>query len=145
MIALGCDHGGYEMKNMIAEYLKSKGYEILDLKAEYDESDDYPDVAYDVCSKVLECKAECAFLVCGTGIGISIAANKIKGIRAALVYDIDSARLSKEHNNANVLCMGGRTMSEQLVKDMIDAYLGAQFKGQRHQTRLDKVTKLESL
>jgi len=145
MIALGCDHGGYEMKNAVAEYLKEKGYEILDCKVVNDDSDDYPDVAYDVCSKVLKGEAKCAFLFCGTGIGISIAANKIKGIRAALVYDTESARLSKEHNDANVLCMGGRTMDLSLVKNMLDAYFGATFLGERHKVRLDKISKLESL
>ena len=143
MIAIGSDHGGFELKGHIINYLKNKGIECKDFGCYSEESVDYPDVAQVVCKAVNDGEAECAILICGTGIGISIAANKIKGIRAAHCHDIYSAEMTKRHNNANVICMGGRVVGRELAFGIIDAWLGAEFEGGRHQERINKVHALE--
>lgn len=138
-IALAADHGGYQMKNLIAQNLKNQGFEIEDLGTDSEESVDYPDFAQRVVQEILSQKAELGILVCGTGIGISIAANRHKGIRAALLYDDYVAQVAREHNNANILCFGGRTMKIEDVMRRIDIFLKAKYEGGRHDRRLCKL------
>ncbi len=143
MLALGSDHGGFELKEHIKKYLDEKGVEYKDFGC-YDESSvDYPDIAQAVCKSINDGESENGILVCGTGIGISIAANKIDGIRAAHCHDVYSAEMTKRHNNSNVICMGGRVIGRELAFKIIDAWLGAEFEGGRHQTRIDKIHGLE--
>lgn len=138
-IALASDHGGYQMKNIIAQNLKNQGFEIEDLGTNSEESVDYPDFAQRVVQEILSQKAELGILVCGTGIGISIAANRHKGIRAALLYDDYVAQVAREHNNANILCFGGRTMKIEDVMRRINIFLKAKYEGGRHDRRLCKL------
>ena len=143
MIAIGADHGGYELKCNLLKYLKENNIEVKDFGCFSEESVDYPDIAKDVCNSINSNECECGILVCGTGIGISIAANKIDGIRAAHCHDVYSAEMTKRHNNSNVLCMGGRVIGRELAFKIVDAWLGAEFEGGRHQTRIDKIHALE--
>ncbi len=138
-IALAADHGGFEMKNQIAQYLISKNFDVVDLGTNSSDSVDYPDFAQKVVQKLSTKEADLGILVCGTGIGISIAANRHKGIRAALLYDDYVAQVAKEHNNANVLCFGGRTMKIEDVLKRIDIFLAAKYEGGRHDRRLCKL------
>lgn len=142
-IAMGSDHGGYELKEVVKKWLTEKGYEVTDYGIGAGETADYPDMAEVVCRNVVKGEQELGILFCGTGIGISMAANKIKGIRAALISDAYSAKMTREHNNANVLCLGGRTIGPDLACHMIDSFLSAEFQGGRHQRRVDKITNLE--
>ncbi len=142
-IGIGSDHGGFELKTQLKKYLVDKGIELKEYGTIDGESIDYPDVATDVCEKVVDGELDCAILVCGTGIGISIAANKVCGIRAAHVTDSYSARMAREHNDANVICLGGRITGVEIAYDIVNAYLGAQFQGGRHQTRVDKIMSIE--
>lgn len=137
-IVLGSDHGGVELKDALVTYLQEKGHEVQDLGTHGTESVDYPDYAKKVAAVVLE-ESIPGILVCGTGIGISIAANKIPGIRAALCSEEFSARMSRRHNNANILCLGGRTTGVELAKSIVDAYLEEDFEGGRHQRRVDLI------
>lgn len=143
MIAIGCDHGGINLKNYIEKFLESKGLEYNDMGTYTTDSCDYPDIAKAVCEKVISGECEKGILICGTGIGMSMAANKIDGIRAAHVTDTYSARMTKEHNNANVICLGERITGCDLALDIVDAYLSAEFLGGRHETRVNKVMELE--
>ncbi|MBP2071583.1 MULTISPECIES: ribose 5-phosphate isomerase B [Thermoanaerobacterium] len=143
MIAIGSDHGGYELKEAIKKHLDEKGIEYKDFGTFSEESVDYPDYALKVAEAVASGQFEKGILLCGTGVGISIAANKVPGIRAAHVSDAFSARYSKEHNNANVLCMGGRVVGPGLAAILVDEWLNAEFQGGRHQKRLDKITEIE--
>ncbi len=143
MIFLGSDHGGLELKNEILNYLQQKGVEATDCGTYNEESVDYPDIATTVCDKVLKENADFGILFCGTGIGISIAANKVKGIRAALLCGSFSAQMAKEHNNANVICFGGRTTTSEQCIEMLEAFMNAQFQGGRHQCRVDKIMSVE--
>ena len=138
-IAVGSDHGGIHLKNHIREYLTAKGIEVLDCGTYTEESTDYPDYAAKVCQAINTGEAERGILVCGTGIGISIAANKIHGIRAALCGDVFSAQMSREHNNANVLCMGERVIGVGLAEMITDTWLQGEFAGGRHERRVDKI------
>ena len=142
MIAIGCDHGGYQLKLELMAFLKEKGYEFTDLGCN-GEAVDYPDIAEKVCAEVISGRAEKAVLICGTGIGISMAANKIKGIRAALCSDYFSAKYTRLHNDANVICFGGRTIGAGLAKELLDVFLTTEFEGGRHAVRVDKIKKLE--
>lgn len=144
MIAIGSDHGGFELKEHIKEHLKSRGIEHKDFGCYDENSVDYPDIAESVCNAINNKEADSGILVCGTGIGISIAANKIRGIRAAHCHDVYSAEMTKRHNNANVICMGGRVIGRELAFKIVDAWIDAEFEGGRHQTRIDKIHKLES-
>ena len=144
MIAIGCDHGGFELKGEIIKHLESQGIEIKDFGCYTTDSVDYPDIAEIVCDSVVSGECEKGILVCGTGIGMSIAANKIKGIRAALLSDTFSAKMTAAHNNSNVIALGGRVTGPELAKDIVDAYLSSEFMGGRHQNRVDKITKLEN-
>ena len=143
MIAIGCDHGGINLKNYIEKFLEKKGLEYKDMGTYDTNSCDYPDIAKAVCSLVVSGECEKGILICGTGIGMSMAANKIDGIRAAHVTDTYSARMTKEHNNANVICLGERITGCDLALDIVDAYLSAEFSGGRHETRVNKVMELE--
>lgn len=142
-IAMGSDHGGIHLKNHLKAYLEDKGYEIMDCGTYTEDSCDYPDFAEKVCKEVVAGSVEKGILVCGTGIGISMAANKCKGIRAALVADVFSAKMAAEHNNANVICMGERTTGVGLAEMMVDTFLATEFAGGRHQRRVDKIMALE--
>ena len=139
MIAIGCDHGGFELKGHIMEHLKEKGIEFKDYGTYSEASVDYPDCAKPVCEAVQNCTAERGILICGTGIGISIAANKYKGIRAALCSDVYSAKMSKQHNNANIICLGGRVTGRELAFMIIDTWLETEFEGGRHENRIAKI------
>ena len=144
MIAIASDHGGLETKEEIKTFLQSAGHTVADLGTNNSESVDYPDFGIDLSKRVAAGEFENGILVCGTGIGMSIVANKVPGIRAALVGDIFSARMSKEHNNANVLVIGGRVTGKGLAIELVRTWLEAKFEGGRHQKRLDKITDLEN-
>jgi len=143
MIIIGSDHGGLALKTALNSYLNSRDFEVIDAGTTGAESVDYPDFGQKVAETVIAGEAELGILICGTGIGMSIAANKIPGIRAALVTDAFMARMAKGHNNANVLVLGGRVLDEQKACELVGAWLDASFEGGRHQTRLDKITALE--
>ncbi len=142
MIAIGSDHAGYGLKCEIIKHLEEKGVEFIDCGCS-GESVDYPDIAEKTCEKVTSGEAEKAILVCGTGVGISMSANKIKGIRAALCGDWYSAKYTRMHNDANVLCMGGRVIGAGLAAEITDIFLETEFEGGRHVSRVDKIMKLE--
>lgn len=143
MLAIGSDHGGFELKNHVINHLKQRGIEYKDYGCYDENSVDYPDIAKAVGEAVVSGECENGILICGTGIGISIAANKIKGVRAALCSDVYSAKMTKEHNNANIICMGGRVIGRELAFMIVDAWLDAEFQGGRHQARIDKIHNLE--
>ncbi|MDD4721683.1 MAG: ribose 5-phosphate isomerase B [Acidaminococcaceae bacterium] len=142
-IAMGSDHGGIHLKEHIKTYLLKKGFEVEDYGTYNEESVDYPDYAAAVAEAVVAKKQDCGILICGTGIGVSIAANKVKGIRAALCGDCFSALMSKEHNNANILCMGERVIGRGLAEKIVDTYLNSQFQGGLHARRVEKIMNLE--
>lgn len=142
MIAIGSDHAGYGLKCEIIKLLAEKGVEFIDCGCN-GESVDYPDIAEATCAKVTSGEADKAILICGTGVGISISANKIKGIRAALCGDWYSAKYTRLHNDANVLCMGGRVIGAGLAAEITDIFLDTEFEGGRHARRVDKIMKLE--
>ena len=143
MIALGCDHGGLELKESIKLHLINRGFEVKDFGTYDHSSVDYPDIASKVCIPVANGEFEFGILVCGTGIGISIAANKHKGIRAALCCDPYSSEKAKQHNNANIITLGGRVTGPDLANKIVDAYIDAEFEGGRHQSRVDKIMNIE--
>ena len=143
MIVMGSDHGGLELKNHIKSHLLERGISVKDFGVFTEDSVDYPDCAKPVCEAVLAGGDVRGILCCGTGIGISIAANKFKGIRAALCSDVFSAKMSKEHNNANVICLGGRVTGRELAFMIVDAWLDAEFQGGRHADRIAKIHELE--
>jgi len=143
MIIIGSDHGGLTLKTALNSYLNRRGFQVTDAGTNNGDSVDYPDFGQKVAETVISGKAELGILICGTGIGMSIAANKIPGVRAALVTDVFMARMAKEHNNANVLVLGGRVLDEQKACDLVGSWLDAKFEGGRHQARLDKITELE--
>lgn len=136
-IAIGSDHGGYEYKEQIVSHLKEKGYECVDVGTYSTDSCDYPVIARAVTTKIITGDADRGILICGTGIGMSIVANKVKGIRAALCGDTFSARASRAHNNSNVLCLGERVIGINLAMDIVDIWLESKFEGGRHQRRVD--------
>lgn len=142
MIAIGCDHGGYELKCALIKHLQEQNVEYVDCGCN-GETVDYPDIAVKVCEKVTSGKCERGVLVCGTGIGMSMAANKVNGIRAAVVTDTFSARFTRMHNDCNMLCLGGRVLGSGLACDILDMYVTTEFEGGRHQRRVDKVMELE--
>lgn len=139
-IALGCDHGGYELKETVKKHLEEKGYEILDLGCHSTQSVNYPVYGKAVGNAVVNKKADYGIVICGTGIGISIAANKVKGVRAALCMNTTMARLTREHNNANVLAMGARLLGDVLALEIVDTFLNTEFQGGRH---IERVAMLE--
>ncbi len=141
-VAIGSDHGGYELKEEIKKYLHNKGINLVDFGANSKQSVDYPVYGQRVGEAVTQKDFSFGIVVCGTGIGISIAANKVKGVRAALVHDEQTARLAKEHNNANVIALGGRTTTKIKAFEIVSAFMSAEFE-QRHQKRLDMIEKIE--
>lgn len=144
MIAIGADHGGYELKEQVKKHLEKRKIEYKDFGTFSGEAVDYPIIAKEVGEAVSRGDFECGILVCGTGIGMSIAANKVKGIRAACCSDTFSARFTKMHNNTNVLCFGGRVLGAGLALDIVDAYLDAEFEGGRHEKRINLITQIEN-
>lgn len=142
-IAIGSDHAGYEMKSEIMDMLKSMGIGYENFGADGPESVDYPEYGEKVAISVIRGEADFGIVICGTGIGISIAANKVPGIRAALCSDCFSARMSRLHNNANVLAMGGRVIGAGLAMEIARVFLETEFEGGRHQRRLDKISLIE--
>ncbi len=136
-IAVGSDHGGLELKNIIVTFLNDIDVEVLDIGCNSPDSVDYPDFAGAVCAKIQAGQCERGILVCGTGIGMSIAANRNRDIRAALCHEAFTARMSREHNNANVLCLGGRVIGSEVALDIVRVWLETEFAGDRHQRRLD--------
>ena len=142
-IVIGCDHGGLEHKNAIKEHLENRGFTVTDCGIYEQKSVNYPEIAEKVALEITGGRAELGILVCGTGIGMSIAANKIKSIRAAVCTDVYSAKMTKQHNNSNVLCLGGRVTGRELAFMICDTWLGEEFIGGRHQNRIDKITELE--
>ncbi len=140
IIALAGDHGGYELKMTLKTFLLEKDYEVLDLGCDGVDSVDYPDFAHALADAIKENKASRGVLVCGSGIGISIAANRHAHIRAALVHDRLTAELSRQHNNSNVIVMGGRTIGPDVAKDCLNTFLNTEFEGGRHQRRIDKMS-----
>lgn len=144
MIAIGCDHGGFNLKNEIVAHLKERGIEVKDIGIHELKSVDYPEIAKKVCAEIKSGECRLAILCCGTGIGMSMAANKIKGIRAAAASDTYSAKYTRLHNDANVLCLGGRVLGVGLALEMVDLFVDTEFEGGRHQTRVDMITKIEN-
>ena len=143
-IAIGSDHGGFELKAVIIEHLNRKNIETADCGAYTPDAVDYPDIAVLVCGKVLSSECEAGILVCGTGIGMSMAANKTNGIRAAVCHSAYDAQMTREHNNANVLCLGQRTTDTESALAIVDTFIDGVFQGGRHKQRVDKVMALES-
>ena len=144
MIAIGSDHGGYELKEEIKKHLQEKGVEFKDFGCDEPKSIDYADIAYPLAKEVAAGGCERGILICGTGIGISMAANKVKGIRAACCSDCFSAKLTRQHNDANILCMGGRVVGPGLALMMVDLFLETEFEGGRHQKRIEKIAMIEN-
>lgn len=142
-IAIGCDHGGPEMKNELVAHLRGKGLTVIDCGIQPGEAVDYPEMALKVCRQVTCGNADLAVLICGTGIGMSMAANKVKGIRAAACSEAYSARLTRLHNDANVLCLGARVIGVETAKMLADEFVSTEFEGGRHQRRVDLITAIE--
>ena len=143
-IGIGNDHAAVEMKMQIREYLESLGHEVVNYGVDTTERGNYPEIGEKVGRAVAAGEVECAVLICGTGVGISIAANKVHGVRAAVCSDITTAHLVKEHNNANIIAFGARIVGIETAKDIVKAYLDAKFLGGRHQTRIDMISDIET-
>ena len=144
MIAIGCDHGGFALKEAVKKHLEAKGIEVRDFGCYSTDSVDYAVHAAKVAHCVADGEAEYGVLVCSTGIGISMAANKVKGIRAALCCDTHAAEMTRRHNNANILCMGGLVISEEMGLNIVDTFLSFEFEGGRHQRRVDQIAAIEN-
>ena len=142
-IAIAADHGGFELKDSMVEYIKSLENEVMDLGPNSADSVDYPDYAKKVCEEIQQGNSDLGILICGTGIGMSLAANKFEGIRAACVSDVYSAKMSRNHNNANVLCIGARVIGDEVAKLIIKTFLENEFEAGRHQRRVDKIMDFE--
>jgi ribose 5-phosphate isomerase B len=142
-VAIGCDHGGLHLKEDIKSLLADGGYEVTDFGTNSTDSVDYPDIAVPVANAVANGEFDRGILICGTGIGIGIAANKVKGIRAALCHDTFSAHASREHNNANILTMGERIIGPGLARDIVKIWLTTEFEGGRHERRVAKIADIE--
>lgn len=143
-IAIGNDHAATELKFIIKEYVEGMGHEVINFGTDDNESCDYPAYGKKVGEAVVNGEADCGILICGTGVGISIAANKVKGIRAAVCSDVATAHLVKEHNNANIIAFGARIVGVELAKDIVKTYLEAEFEGGRHQRRIDMIHDIEN-
>lgn len=142
-IAVGCDHGGLEHKNAIAEHLKSEGFEVEDFGIYENKWVDYPEIALKVANSIKNGENELGILVCGTGIGMSLAANKVNGIRAAACSEHFSAKYTRLHNNSNILCLGGRVIGIGTALELCDIFVNTEFEGGRHQRRIDMITEIE--
>ncbi|MGN1051131.1 MAG: ribose 5-phosphate isomerase B [Acutalibacteraceae bacterium] len=144
MIALGCDHGGYAIKEAVKKYLESKNMEYKDFGTFSEESVDYPIYAYKVATSVSKGECEKGILCCGTGLGVSIVANKVKGIRASVVSNEFCAEMTRRHNDANIICMGGRVSTEEEAVRYADIFLSTPFEGGRHTNRVNLITEIEN-
>ena len=144
MIAIGCDHGGLNIKNAVINYFKEQGIEYKDYGTDTADSVDYPIYAYQVARAVADGAAELGIICCGTGIGVSMAANKVKGIRAAVCADEFCAEMTRRHNNANIMCMGGRVIDEAKAVKLADIFLHTPFEGGRHLKRVQMITDIEN-
>ncbi len=144
-VVIGADHAGYLLKESIKTYLNSRDISFTDIGTFKEESVDYPEFAYKVGNTILKQEADMGILVCGSGIGMSISANKIKGIRAALVHNKQTAELSRLHNNANVLCVGSRIIKEKAALEIVETWLNTSFEGGRHEKRIALISKLTGL
>ena len=143
IITVGCDHAAYNLKLKVIDHLKEKGWEVIDVGTNSTDSCDYPEFAAAVCKNIRNGVTELGILICGTGIGMSMAANKHKGIRAAACSDTFSARLTRQHNDANVLCFGERVVGMGLALDLVDNFVDTAFEGGKHQRRVDMITAIE--
>jgi len=141
-IALGCDHAGFRLKEAIKAYLASKGFRVLDEGTYSEDAVDYPDLAKKVVQDIKESRADFGILICGTGVGMSISANRVKGIRAALCLFPEMAKLAREHNDANVLVLPGRFLGVELAQWIVDAFLSSNFEGGRHTRRIEKIERM---
>ncbi|MBE6601249.1 MAG: ribose 5-phosphate isomerase B [Ruminococcaceae bacterium] len=144
IITLGCDHAGFEMKDAVIAHLNARGWEVLDVGTDSADSCDYPVFAHAACKNIQRGVCDLGILICGTGIGMSLVANKHRGIRAAACSDTFSARLTRVHNNANVLCFGTRVVGIGLALDLIDNFLDAEFEGGKHERRVNMITEIEN-
>ena len=142
-LAIGCDHGALALKNKAVAHLTAKGYEVVDFGTYTMDSCDYPDFAEKAAKAVASGECEKGIVLCTTGIGISIAANKVKGVRCALLSDVMSARLTREHNDTNMMAIGAAVVGEKLALEIVDVWLDTAFEGGRHQRRVDKIMALE--
>jgi ribose 5-phosphate isomerase B len=143
-IAIGCDHAGVEQKNKLITYIESLGHQAINCGTDTNDSVDYPDFANKVAISVSNSETDLGIILCGSGIGVSITANKVKGIRAALCYNEETSKLCKQHNNANILCYGARFIGIELAKKMVFNFLNTEFEGGRHQNRINKIHNLTS-
>jgi ribose 5-phosphate isomerase B len=143
-IAIGSDHRGYDVKRRIVNSLRQLGHEVIDLGPEGSESVDYPDFAFQVARAVSEGQVDRGVLICGTGIGMCIAANKVRGVRAAPCHDSITAEMSRRHNNSNVLCLSADLLGEELIDRMLRIWLDTEFEGGRHARRVDKIARFEA-
>ncbi len=143
-VFIGCDHAAIEMKNQVIEYLKANGHEVINLGTDTPESVDYPIYAQKVANGVIGNEGSLGILICGTGIGMSLAANKVKGIRAACVSEPYSARLTRQHNDANVICFGARVIGFGTAQLIVDEFINTKYEGGRHANRVELITKIEN-
>ena len=143
-IAIGCDHGALELKNKVIAHLTAKGYEVVNFGTDTPDSCDYPDFAALAARAVASGECDKGIVLCTTGIGVSISANKIKGIRCALLSDVMSARMTRQHNDSNVMALGAAVVGPMLALEIVDTWLSAEFEGGRHQRRVDKIMALEN-
>lgn len=143
-ITVGCDHAGLNLKKIVISHLEERGFEVLDVGTHTPDSCDYPQIAHALCKNIQDGTTELGILICGTGIGMSMAANKHRGIRAAACSDTFSARLTRMHNDANVLCFGERVVGMGLALELVDAFVDADFEGGKHARRVDMITQIEA-
>ena len=143
-ISVGCDHGALALKNKCAEHLRAQGHEVMYFGTHTLDSCDYPDIAEKVCDAIVNGDCDGGILVCGTGIGMSLAANKVKGIRAAACSEHFSAKYTRLHNDSNILCLGGRVIGPETAKIMVEAFVTTEFEGGRHQRRVDQIAAIEN-
>jgi len=142
-VALGCDHGGFELKEDLKNFLIEQGHEVVDYGTSSPDMVDYPDIVFPLARDVADGKCERGIICCGTGVGVSIAANKVRGIRAANCHDTYSARASREHNNANILTLGGRVIGKGLAREIVEVWLRSEFIQGRHLRRINKISDYE--
>ena len=143
-IAIGCDHGALDLKNKVIAHLTAKGYEVVNFGTDTLDSCDYPDYAAPAAKAVASGECDKGIVLCTTGIGVSITANKVKGIRCALLSDVMSARMTRQHNDTNMMAIGAAVVGQMLALEIIDTWLGAEYEGGRHQRRIDKMMALEN-
>ena len=143
-ISVASDGAGYNLKESVKRYLEDNGYSVIDCGTDSEASCDYPDFAYKCCMKIISGEAGLGILCCGTGVGMSIAANKVKGIRAACCSDTFSAKYTRMHNDSNVLCIGERVIGQGLALQIVSSFLEAEFEGGRHERRVNKITAIEN-